>query len=211
MVKMTYVIIAALVVVVLLIVGLAAFSGGLSSANGGSKAVTSPEPSPAASNGTVMLSALQALSVANKDANVTGWRSSQAVVYASDISSESSSDGLSNTWMITYILDSNQALVGVRNGAVDYVNLSMLKPASATSPELMTAGVIDSDRASSIASGALTSMGVASTGPASFELYPGEKNTSLWDIIYPVNGGYYLVRLNATSGQVIGTTQYNLG
>lgn len=210
MVKMTYVILATLAVVVVLIVGLAAFSGALSSGNSGSKVVASPMPS-LDGNGSVMLTALQALSVANNDSNVTGWKSSQADVYASDISTEASSNGLSDTWVITYVLGSSQALVGVRNGLVDYVNLSMLKPGSTSSPELETAGVINSDRASGIAASTLSSLGVVAKGPASFELYPGEKNTSLWDIIYPVNGGYYLVRLNATSGQVIGTTQYNPG
>ena len=207
---MTYMILAALAVVVILIICLAAFSGVLSGSNSGSNATPTPTLSPAG-NGSVMLSALQALSIANNDSNVTSWRSSQADVYVSDISTESSSNGLSDTWVITYILDSSQALVGVRNGLVDYVNLSMLKPGAAPTPELETAGVINSDRASGIAASTLSSMGVTAGGPASFELYPGEKDTSLWDIIYPDNGGYYLVRLNATSGQVIGTTQYNLG
>ncbi len=160
---------------------------------------------------TSPVTAFDALSVVNADASVAAWKSQRTNVSVSDITSQDCENGLSSTWSITYISDGEQAQVIYDAGAVSNMFKTELQDGILLPPTIVTSSLIDSDRACLIAMGNLTSMSEISTGPASIELSPAAQNTSVWDVIYPLSNGSYMVRLNAADGQIISGTQYSSG
>ena len=162
-------------------------------------------------NDTVVLkqvTAFQALTIVENDANMTEWKSTKKNVYMTDISSESCDKGLSSNWIVTYVLDSQEALVQVDDGLIS-VNMTMATSSDSRSPKLNDTGLIDSDKAISIADGMVSSAQKVRTGPPSIELIMGEGSVPMWDIMYPVQDGQYLLRLNAMNGQLVGSAQFS--
>lgn len=152
------------------------------------------------------VTAFKALSVVDSDAAVAEWKSQRTNVSLVSITSEDCNNGLSGAWAVTYISDGEQAQVLYNNGSVSNIYGSPLHNGILLPPKMVTGSLIDSDKAGAIAMVNLTSAGKTSAGPASMELSPGARNISSWDVTYPVSGGYYMVRLNAATGQIIEST-----
>jgi hypothetical protein len=236
MVKIQYVAIAILAVLVIAAVGAIVYENNSNSTGSGAGTIQATASSTASANGSAQatpaagasaipiignstnnvkngsqVTAFNALSVVDSDPSVVEWKSQRTNVSVTDISSEECEDGLSSTWSITYISDGEQAQLIYDNGAVSSITKSEIPAGALLPPTMVTGSLMDSYTAYGTAIVNLTSMNQTPVGPASMELSPGTGNTSFWDVIYPIENGYYLVRLNAADGQVIASTQYGSG
>jgi hypothetical protein len=214
MVKMEYIIGAVLVVLAIAVVGFVVYDQGMLKGITGEKPVNAT-PSPVTGDDSTVISqpvtAFSALSTVQGNSKFKDWKAHRTNVSVTDISSEACTDGLSTTWAITYISDGEQALVLYDSGRVLNIVKSPIRTDVLLMPKLVTGGMIDSDRAYSIAAGNMSSRGKIPIGKASLELSPGAQNTSNWDVICHINDGYYLVRIDSASGKVLESKQYNMG
>jgi uncharacterized protein YpmB len=210
MVKIVNAVIIVVVVLVLLIVGIAVYEMGIKpTPSNGTNTTAIPSLAPAGNDNmttsSLPISAFQAVEISGKNNTVAGWSNN---AYVTDITSEICAQGLSEMWIITYNVGNQQAYVRVSNGVVSDINTTS---GAIQSPKVTTTGLIDSDKASSIAANVILSADQVTTGPISMEIMAGEQNTPIWDVIYKVQDGYYLVRLNATDGNVTGSTELSNG
>ena len=216
MVKVEYIIVAVVAVLLLAGVGYVAYDQGLLKGTlGGTQAnTTSPDTTVSGDDEAIIsqpVSALTALSSIEGNSKFTDWKSGKKTVYATDISSEDCANGLSTTWTFTYVSDDEQAIVIYDSGRIANILTTPLQTDVKNIPALALNGVIDSDKADSLAAANATASGKSITGTASAELSTGAQNTSNWDVIYRVTDGYYRVRLNSVSGSVVETKSYSMG
>lgn len=198
MVKQLHIVLGAILVVAVAIVAavaLFAFNPG-----GGSG---TPTPVPGQSAVAKPVTAFQALWASENNSSVTGLKAGSTNAYAVDIASETCTDGLSTSWTVTYRIGGQQALVRVDNGAVADIRTIT---GGTSSPRIATAGQMDSDAADALAEYALALANQHASGRASVEFMAGGNGAQVWDFIYPVRNGSYLVRLNATDGSVVAST-----
>ena len=202
MVKKAY--IGLMFVIVLLVFGTAAFMY-----NGSTQ--TNPGTQPGPENNSTMpvalttgepVSAMGALKIADDSPIVRAWKLNQTNPGIESISSEACDSGVAGMWTIVYAGNTDKVSVQVNGGKVDLTPL-----ASAHTPDtLNVSGVIDSDRAFSIAAELIRQGGYSPTGPASVELYSAPDHRGIWDLMYPVEGSYFIVRLDANNGSVVTKT-----
>src|SRR5271157_33830 len=212
MVKTEYIIMAVVLVLVIAVAGAIAFDKDILAGFNAANAKATPVPADA-NTGAISrpISALTTLSIVDSDVKVKAWKAQKTNVSVIDISSESCIDGLSTTWTITYVSDGEQALVLFDNGAIINIVKTPLPISARSQPSLATDGLIDSDKASDIAAQTMSGLGKTPIGVVTFELSPGTQNGSVWDVIYRISGGHYLIRLDSSSGNVIESEQYGMG
>jgi hypothetical protein len=195
--KIIVLIVGAVVVLALVVVGATAFFNG----NNNGKNSTTITPTPVISTNST-LTALQAFSIADNDANVKSWKSSNKNVSVAEVSSEFCTDGLSSSWVVTYASDSGEAAAHIESGKM--TGLTTTKTTERLYPVHNTAmsTVIDSTKADEIAAGPRNNVGVRTMGPASASLIFKASGTPIWDWNFPVDGGNFIIRINAQSGNV---------
>lgn len=214
MVKIEYIVVAALAVLVIAGIGFVAYDQGMLNGIAGGKQVNAtPSPATAVEETIVSqpVSALTALSTIEGSLKLKDWKAGKTNIFVTDIASEECSGGLSTNWAITYVSDGEQAIVIYDSGRVLNIIKRPLTGDVSMMPGLISGSVMDSNKASDIASANLTARGKVATGLASFELAPGAQNTSNWDVIYRITDGFYMIRLDSASGNVLESTQYNMG
>jgi uncharacterized protein YpmB len=211
MVKKVYAITIAVIIIALLIAGIAVYELGINtSSDKGTNTTATPVPALKSNNVTFLsepVSAFQAIAIADNNATVAGWISGKNA-YLTDVMSEICVQGLSKTWMLTYNVGDQQASVLVSNGAVSDISTTN---GAVQSPKITTTSLLDSDKAINISQTAIEAADQVTTGPVTMEIMPGAQNTPIWDVTYKVQGGYYLVRLNATDGAITGSTNFTSG
>lgn len=195
--KIITLIIGAMVVLALVVIGATAFYNG--SINGNNSTTIKPTPA-ISTNGT--LTALQAFSIADNDANVKSWKANNKNVSAAEISSEFCTDGLSMSWLVTYASDVEEAAAHIENGKM--TGITTTKTPERLYPEHDTSmnTIIDSARAFEIAAGPRSNIGVRTMGPASAALVFEASGAPIWDLNFPVDGGNFIIRIDAQSGNV---------
>lgn len=204
MVKMAYIIIGIALVAALSMTGavIYRYSGIAEPAN-----VSTPTPEPNVtlngSGGTV--TALQAFTIADNDAGVKAWEAGKSNVSLARVSADSCDAGLSDNWTLAYASDSGEVSVHVVNASV--AGISPVETPERLYPmqTVQIDTLIDSDRACSISSEAMANAGMSASGPASARLAFGAGGVPVWDLSYPVGQGYYIVRMDASSGTIIGS------
>lgn len=202
MVKMAYIIGGAVLVVALAVIGaIAYYQGDIPglSANTPFSNKTSSE-----SNGTV--TALQALSVADKDVNVKNWKDDNKNVSIGQISSDFCTCGLSDTWTITYASDTGEASAHVENGTMRGMTATKTPERLYPVHNTPVNRLIDSTAAFDVAARTgidASDASVNTMAPASTTLAFKASGSPIWDINYQMDGGNYIIRIDASSGSVI--------
>lgn len=215
MIKIEHIIVALVAVLAVAGIGYVAYDQGLLKGVMGEKSINvTPTPLTVMDDETIIsqpVSALTALSTVEGSSKFKNWKAGKADAFVTGISSESCNGGLSNIWTITYVSGSEQAVVLYDSGRILNIIKSPIQGEVSQMPKLISGSVMDSNKASDIASANLTARGKVATGLASFELAPGAQNTSNWDVIYRITDGFYMIRLDSASGNVLESTQYNMG
>ncbi|HTY89541.1 MAG TPA: hypothetical protein VMC84_00020 [Methanocella sp.] len=167
-----------------------------------------PTPSPMILTSDEQVSAFTALEIANNSESVSTWMSTnRGSVAVESISTEASVGGKSGVWTIIYAGSPNKAGVQVTGTGVNLTTL----PGSFPAHTLDIAGLIDSDRAISLSNDILNKEGYTPTGPASAELSYMGPYAGVWDLSFPVGNDYYVIRLDAKTGSLIGKSIVGAG
>ena len=117
MVKTTYIIIGAAIVLALALIGAVVYyHGGAPASNG------NPVPTPVLtsneSDANSTITAFQALLLGENDADIKNWKASNKDASIAEISSDFCTNGMSDTWTLTYASDTEEAYVQVANSTV---------------------------------------------------------------------------------------------
>jgi hypothetical protein len=198
MVKMVYIIAGAALVVALSVIGaIVYYQGGVPGLS-----FTAPYSHNTSGGSNVMITALQAFSIADKDSNVKNWKAGNNNVSVGQITSDFCADGLSDTWTITYASDTEEASAHVESGIMQ--GITVVRTAERLYPvqNTLVGGLIDSPKASDIAAGAMSSAGVSAEGPGSATLAFKTSGAPIWDMNYPLANGNYIARIDAASGNI---------
>lgn len=200
MVKMAYIIAGIVLVVVLAIAGAVVYYHG-DLAPKGPLAVVQPADN-AVGETKVALTALQAFSIADGATGVKSWKAGAKNVSVAQVSTDFLAGGMSGTWTITYASDSEEAAAHVENGVMCGMTVTKMPERLYPVQNTPISGLIDSTRASDIAGQAMAKADVSSTGPASATLAFKASGAPIWDFNYPIDGGSYIVRIDAQGGSV---------
>jgi hypothetical protein len=207
MVKKVYLIAGVALVAVLLVIGAFAYEKGIGS---GTNQV-SPSPTVAAVNLTAgeEVTAFHALAFAESDQQVTDWETGKDNVSITMISSDFCDRGFSDRWTISYVSDTMDVVVKLDNGTIYVTQPETSQGIPQQAQRITTTGLIDSTNASSIAIGTMNKAGLYPKGLASAKLTAKASGTYVWDLSFSLeNGGYYIIRIDASSGNVIGSDQF---
>jgi hypothetical protein len=178
--------------------------------------VVSVQASPHANTSTVNTSnvsgitALQAVSIASSSIDINNWKTGQTNVTLSRLYSSLCSDGLSPAWTAIYDSDHEEIMTKVNSNGTTILSTVQRTPDMAHAQNILISGLIDSDKASDIASTAVSGTNMQITGPLTIELVPSGTGAYMWDISYPVDNGIYIVRVDASSGKVTQSTHANI-
>jgi uncharacterized protein YpmB len=202
MVKITYIITGVAIVIVLAILGAVAYY------HPGSSNTPVSTPMAAANETNGMITAFGALSMSDSDTDIISWKASNKNGSVAEISSDFCTDGLSDTWAVTYASDTGEATVHIANATI--IGVTTLDTSESTFPyqKLMTDKLMDSNVACGIASKYITDNGEVINGEASVTLTLKASGAPIWDMNYPVMTGYYILRIDASSGKVTETARY---
>jgi len=146
------------------------------------------------------VSAFKALSMAEYSGVVKEWKSKNSNTSIEGISTQVCDSGLASAWAIVYAGDSEKAFVEVNDGIVNLTIENGARP----SYVLDTDGMIDSDKAFSIALDTLRIEGYSPTGLTSVELGYVDQYKAIWDLSYPIGTDYYIIRMDAMTGTIVG-------
>jgi len=207
MVKMGYVIAGVALVVVLLAVG--AFVYENSTGTGASQ--VSPSPTAAAVNLTddKEVTAFQALELLENDQQTKDWKAGKTNVTVTMISSDFCDNGWSDRWTVNYVSDTMDAVAKLDNGTVYVTPEGASQGVPLQAQRITTTGLIDSDDACSIALNTMNEALRYPSGPASAKLTAKSSGNYVWDLSYSLeNGGNYIIRIDAASGNVTGSAQF---
>ncbi|HTX43669.1 MAG TPA: hypothetical protein VMC61_02985, partial [Methanocella sp.] len=153
----------------------------------------------------------QALSIAENDAGVAKWKAGVSNVLITGIAADSCEQGLSRIWRVTYSASGGkEATVEVLDGSVKNINTTVTQ-IPGPGAGLTVQGLLDSDAASRIAVEEMGKADNAPSGPGSFEVWPGTQGAPVWQITYPIEGGYYIFRIDARLGNMIGGALFHTG
>ncbi len=190
MVKTAYAIVAAGVAIALVILGAAVYVYG-------SKPQQQPQQ-PQADAGPV--TAFEALGIAENNSVVKGWKATRSDARVAELSGVCFDGGRSPHWTIAYYSGADGIEARVDEGKV---STSALGRREMAYPEQrIPAQMIDSDRACSIAAGEAinSSRNIGSQAIARLYLAPAGAR---WDVSLQAEGGTYVVRMDATTGEVL--------
>ena len=205
MVKKAYIIAGIALVVVLLAVGAFVYEQGM--VPGGSQASPSPTASTAFVPGQ-QVTAFEAMALAESNGQFKDWKDGKTNVSVTLISSNFCGNGKSDRWTVDYASDSSNAVVNLDNGSISVAQADAGQGIPPLAQRITTTGIQDSDKACSIAQDTLNDAGVYSKGLASVKLTAKSPGTYVWDVSYTLtNGGYYVVRIDASNGTVVGSDQ----
>jgi hypothetical protein len=141
--------------------------------------------------------AFGALSLASADPAVKAWIADKRLVYIASISSDFCSDGLSETWTITYASDDGQITACVARGAVVDVRQSSSSPQQGLDP----GKAIDSTEAWQKVAANVAASGGGAPQTASMTLKVTGGNPR-WDVSYEAVDGFHILRIDAGNGTI---------
>lgn len=207
MVKMAYVIAGVALVAVLLIVGAFAYEKGI----GSGTSPVSPTPTVAAAVNLTAgeeVTAFQALEDIESDQQVKDWETGKANVSITMISSDFCDNGMSDRWSVSYVSDTMDATMKLDNGTIIVTPSGASQGVPLQAQRITTTGLIDSGDASSIALETMNEAGQYPNGRASAKLTAKSSGNYAWELSYSLrDGGYYIIRIDAASGNVTGNDQ----
>lgn len=188
----TYIIlpIVTLVVISIAIIGIAIYNNGADQLE---------VPIQNQTNVSSPVTAFQALKLAEQDPGVANWKASRSDIRVFEITGNCE-NGKAYVWTILYVSKEDSIKVDVEEGKVTFSpsqRLDMTYPAQRI-PDFM----IDSDKACSIAGDMAADANHRVLGPA-FATLSLTPVGATWDVNCQVDEGSYIVRINATSGEVI--------
>ncbi len=192
MIKTVYIIlpIVTLVVISIAIIGIAIYNNG----------AERPEvPIQNQTNVSSPVTAFQALKLAEQDPGVASWKASRNDIRVLEITGNCE-NGRAYLWTIFYVSDKDGIKVEVEEGNVTFSPSE--RPDMAYPAQRIPDFMIDSDKACSIAGDMAANANHRISGPtiATLSLMP---EGATWDVNCQVDEGSYIVRINATSGEVI--------
>lgn len=170
----------------------------------------SPQASVSAVHEASSVTAFQAVSVAGSSANIASWKSGKADVTLSRLYSSLCTDGLSTAWTAIYDSGNEEIIAKINGNGTTIMSTIPRTPDMAHAQNIQIDGLIDSDKASDIASTAVAGTGMKITGPLTIELVPSGTGAYMWDISYPVDNGFYIVYLDAKSGKITQSTHADI-
>ena len=168
----------------------------------------SPQASPVgtvAGNATG-ITAFQAVALAGSSTDIGNWKAGQKNVTLSRLYSSLCTDGLAPTWTVIYDSDRQEIMARVGGNGTTIVSTVQRTTDMAHAQNILINGLSDSDKASAVASTAVSGTSMSITGPLTMELVPSGTGAYIWDISYPVDNGFYIVHVDATSGKITQST-----
>jgi hypothetical protein len=207
MVKRGYVIAGVALLVVLLAAGAFVYENSL----GTGVSQVSPSPTVAAVNLTadIEVTAFQALELLESDQQTKDWKAGKTNMTITMISSDFCDDGRSDRWTVNYVSDTMDAVAKLDSGTVYVTPEGASQGVPLQAQRITTTGLIDSDEACNIALNMMNEALQYPSGPASAKLTAKSSGNYEWDLSYSLeNGGYYIIRIDAASGNVTGSAQF---
>jgi hypothetical protein len=184
-----------------------AYQGGMLSNTATENIAVGAGPTTVPSNINGPTTAFTAVAIADNNAMVKEWKLKNPDAKVESISTQECQAGSASVWSFIFAGNSEKATVEVTNGRVA---LSIVNGTHA-SHTLDIAALIDSEKASSIATEVLSKDGYTPTGPATADLSYMKGYAGVWDLSYPIGNSYYILRLDASTGSVIGKAVIGAG